>query len=89
MLTQGFPSLARFARSHPFRMIVFLASKSPKTLIMMLDMTEDNLLPCADKMVFNTKKEADATALAADWQHGASLKSYKCRYCQLWHLSSS
>jgi hypothetical protein len=45
-------------------------------------------LPCADKMVFDTKKAAEATALAADWQHGASLKAYRCRYCHLWHLSS-
>lgn len=51
-------------------------------------MPEDSPLPCSEKMVFNTKKEADATALTADWQHGASLKSYKCRYCQLWHLAS-
>jgi hypothetical protein len=48
----------------------------------------ENVLPCADKMVFDTKKAAEATALAADWQHGASLKAYKCRYCHLWHLSS-
>ncbi len=45
-------------------------------------------LPCAEKMVFDTKKDAEATALAADWQHGASLKAYQCRHCGLWHLSS-
>lgn len=49
---------------------------------------EANTLPCADKMVFDTFKEAEATGLAADWQHGASLKAYKCRHCQLYHLSS-
>ena len=48
----------------------------------------ENTLPCADKMVFDSQKEAQSTALAADWQHGASLKSYRCRYCHLWHLSS-
>jgi hypothetical protein len=49
---------------------------------------EDNL-PCADKLAFETKKDAEATALAADWQHGTILKPYKCKHCGLWHLSSS
>lgn len=48
----------------------------------------DNALPCAEKMVFDTQREAESTALAADWQHGASLRPYKCRHCNLWHLSS-
>lgn len=51
-------------------------------------MDEDSALPCAEKMVFDSKKEAEAVALAADWQHGASLKAYRCRHCNLWHLSS-
>ena len=46
-------------------------------------------LPCADKVTFETKKEAAAAGLAADWQHGATLKAYHCTYCGLWHLSSS
>lgn len=45
-------------------------------------------LPCSDKLVFNTKKEADAAAVAVDWQRGTKLKSYKCKHCGLWHLSS-
>lgn len=49
----------------------------------------DSKLPCADKVVFDTQKEAAAAGLAADWQHGAALKAYKCPYCALWHLSSS
>lgn len=49
---------------------------------------ENDALPCAEKMVFDTRKQAESTALAADWQHGASLRPYKCRYCHLWHLSS-
>lgn len=52
-------------------------------------MNESDPLPCADKLTFDTKKEAEATALAADWQHGASLKPYRCRHCNLWHLSSN
>jgi hypothetical protein len=53
-------------------------------------MNEENKdeLPCADKMVFDTRVQAQATATAADWQHGATLKAYKCRYCHLYHLSS-
>jgi hypothetical protein len=46
-------------------------------------------LPCADKVVFDTKKEAESAGLAADWQHGATLKAYKCRHCGLWHLATS
>jgi hypothetical protein len=49
---------------------------------------EENKLPCADKVVFDTKQEATAAGLAADWQHGASLRSYKCKHCSLWHLST-
>lgn len=50
---------------------------------------ESGELPCADKMVFDNFDEAEATALAADWQHGASLKPYGCKHCGLWHLASS
>jgi hypothetical protein len=49
---------------------------------------ENNELPCAEKMVFDSRDQAQAAATAADWQHGATLKAYKCRYCHLWHLSS-
>lgn len=51
-------------------------------------MEENNALPCADKLAFDTAKEANAAGAAADWQYGASLKAYKCRHCHLWHLSS-
>ena len=50
--------------------------------------TSEPGLPCADKLAFDTKEQAEATALAADWQHGASLKAYKCKHCQLWHLAT-
>jgi hypothetical protein len=39
-------------------------------------------------MVFESFEEAEATALAADWQHGAALKPYLCKHCHLWHLAS-
>lgn len=50
---------------------------------------EDEVLPCAEKMVFDTKQEAEAVGTAAEWQYGGALKAYKCRHCHLWHLSSN
>ena len=46
-------------------------------------------LPCKDKLTFDTKKAAENTALAVDWQRGVALKAYKCQHCGLWHLSST
>ncbi len=48
----------------------------------------DELLPCADKLAFDTNKQARAAAVVAELQHGAKLKTYLCRHCQLWHLAS-
>lgn len=47
------------------------------------------VLPCQDKMAFDSKGDAEASALAVSWQHGGSLSVYQCQHCQLWHLSSS
>ena len=44
--------------------------------------------PCDHKLAFDTVKEAKAAANVADYQHGAKLKVYRCRHCNLWHLSS-
>ena len=44
--------------------------------------------PCAEKLAFDTKKEARAAATTIAWQRGAELKPYKCRHCGLWHLTS-
>ena len=52
-------------------------------------MTDDNLLPCQAKMAFNDKKTAQAAATVALFQHGTSLKVYRCKYCGLWHLASA
>lgn len=49
---------------------------------------DDGLFPCADKMRFETLREARASATVALHQHGTKLKAYKCSHCQLWHLSS-
>lgn len=46
-------------------------------------------LPCSEKMTFDSKEEAENTALAADWQHGTKLRAYHCRHCGLWHLAST
>lgn len=45
-------------------------------------------LPCANKLAFDTQKQANAAATVTQYQHGTKLKSYRCRHCQLWHLSS-
>lgn len=50
---------------------------------------EEVALPCAEKMSFDTKKQAEGAALAADWQYGSSLKAYKCSHCKLWHLATA
>ncbi len=49
---------------------------------------DEQILPCWEKVVFDTKTEATAAGLAADWQHGSTLKAYKCRHCGLWHLAT-
>ena len=49
---------------------------------------EEPALPCAEKLVFDTQKEANAAANVAEFRYGTQLHSYKCRYCHLWHLSS-
>ena len=45
-------------------------------------------LPCADKLAFDTSTQAMGSAVAIKWQRGTKLKTYKCKYCQLWHLAS-
>ncbi len=55
----------------------------------MFEMDEDKTLPCADKLAFDSEKEALDQARVIKWQRDVKLKAYKCRYCQLWHLSSN
>lgn len=45
-------------------------------------------LPCADKLIFDTEKDAIATATVAHYRYGGKMHPYRCRYCKLWHLSS-
>ncbi|HSX33548.1 MAG TPA: hypothetical protein VLF91_04385 [Candidatus Saccharimonadales bacterium] len=49
---------------------------------------EPAALPCVDKLAFDTRSAARTAATVAQYQHGATLKAYHCRYCRLWHLSS-
>jgi hypothetical protein len=52
-------------------------------------MTEEDVLPCADKLAFDTVQAARATATVSEHRYGSKLKVYKCRHCGLYHLSSS
>lgn len=47
----------------------------------------DNSLPCADKISFDTQKDAQATATTAKYRYGGYVKPYRCKHCSLWHLA--
>lgn len=51
---------------------------------------DEEALPCAPKMSFDSKKQAQATATTTAWQRGSrpSVRPYKCNHCKLWHLAS-
>ncbi len=55
---------------------------------MLINSNDDKSLPCVEKLAFDSKKDAETSALVAKYQHGTSLKAYKCQYCGLWHMSS-
>lgn len=48
----------------------------------------EEVLPCAEKLVFLTKKEAQGSVVVVEYQHGTKVKPYKCVYCKLWHLAT-
>lgn len=48
----------------------------------------EEILPCSEKLAFDTKKDALATAAAVEYQRGTKLKPYLCKDCKLWHLAS-
>ena len=50
---------------------------------------EEVVLPCTDKLAFDTEAAARATATTSEWRYGGKLKVYTCRYCHLYHLSSN
>lgn len=49
---------------------------------------DEAALPCAEKIAFDTLRQAMAAANVAEYQHGAHVKPYECQYCGLWHLAS-
>jgi hypothetical protein len=53
-----------------------------------MDKKHEDALPCADKLTFDTKAQATATATAVAYQRGSKLKPYICQHCKLWHLAS-
>lgn len=48
----------------------------------------EEILPCTDKLAFDDKKSAQATATAVEYQRGSKLRPYKCKHCKLWHLAT-
>ena len=54
-------------------------------------MIEENevALPCVDKLAFDTPEAARATATVSEHRYGGKLKVYRCRHCELYHLSSN
>ncbi|MCA9318422.1 hypothetical protein KDA06_02145 [Candidatus Saccharibacteria bacterium] len=51
-------------------------------------MTDSSALPCADKLVFETRSAAEATATTSQYWYGSRPHAYRCRFCGFWHLSS-
>jgi hypothetical protein len=52
-------------------------------------MNEAIELACTDKLRFDSREEAEASAVAIEHQRGTILKAYQCRECRLWHLAST
>lgn len=46
-------------------------------------------MSCKDKLAFETKEAASATANVVHYRYGSKVRPYKCRHCGLWHLASS
>jgi hypothetical protein len=53
------------------------------------DQPDREVLPCVEKIAFDTQRQASAAANVAEFQHGAHVKPYICQYCGLWHLASA
>lgn len=54
----------------------------------MADSDYEEILPCAEKLTFDTKKAAQASATTAGFHYAGKVKPYKCSYCNLWHLAT-
>lgn len=43
---------------------------------------------CMEKLTWKSEEEANAAIAYAVWQYGGGkLKSYRCRYCDKWHIA--
>lgn len=53
-------------------------------------MDTEKILPCADKLAFDTQAEARAVAATSVYRRGSKygFHVYKCAYCYLWHLAT-
>lgn len=49
---------------------------------------EPQPLPCADKLTFDTRREANAVIHTIRYKYHTEVHSYRCSQCNLWHLSS-
>jgi hypothetical protein len=56
---------------------------------MMNDDENEPVLSCQDKLAFDTKQQAEASAVVVKYQHGTIVKAYQCQTCGLWHLASA
>jgi hypothetical protein len=54
-----------------------------------MEETDAVKLPCADKIAFDSKKQAEATATTSAYWYGTRPHAYRCRHCGLWHLSTT
>lgn len=54
------------------------------------EIIDADTLPCHEKLAFATREQTEAVAAVNAYRYkGAKLRAYQCRYCGLWHLSSS
>lgn len=54
-------------------------------------MSDDKtVLPCSEKLAFETYRQAKAVAVTSAYQRGSKpgVKPYKCQHCGLWHLAT-
>ncbi|MGB4800861.1 MAG: hypothetical protein WBP03_05095 [Candidatus Saccharimonadales bacterium] len=54
-----------------------------------MEETDAVKLPCADKIAFDSKKQAEATATTSAYWYGTRPHAYRCSHCGLWHLSTT
>lgn len=58
------------------------------TMYSHIDQETTDELPCKDKLAFDTRRQAEASANVVFYRYGSTVHAYICRYCRLWHLAS-